>query len=263
MIQTLPWQKVYHFEIIILLSIIKEHFMKKYKGKPTPRRGKLIVIDGTDGSGKTTQMNLLSKRLKKEGLKVKTIHFPHYENFIGGFIGHCLTEQYYNFINVHPKIVSLLYAADRWESREEIKKYLKEGYIVVLDRYVSANQIHQGGKIANIRKRADFIKWLDELEYEVFKIPRPDLTLYLSLPLSLVEVLIKERNKKSVRAYAGNKKDVHEVDLEFKKNSIKSAMWLSKFLKNFIKIECSEKEKILSREEIHEMVYGKVKKILK
>ena len=69
-------------------------------------KGKLIVIDGTDGSGKTTQINLLSKRLKKEGFKVKTIHFPHYENFIGGFIGHCLTEQYYNFINVHPKIVS-------------------------------------------------------------------------------------------------------------------------------------------------------------
>ena len=230
--------------------------MKKYKGK-------LIVIDGTDGSGKTTQMALLSKRLKKEGFKVKSIHFPHYENFIGGFIGHCLTEQYYNFINVHPKIASLLYAADRWESGEKIKKYLKDGYIVVLDRYVSANQIHQGGKIANAKKRASFIKWLDELEYDVFKIPRPDITLYLSLPLPLVEVLIKERNKKAVRAYAGNKKDVHEVDLEFKKNSIKSAVWLSNFLKNFIKIECSKNGEILSREQIHEMVYEKVKKVLK
>lgn len=227
------------------------------------KKGKLIVIDGTDGSGKTTQINLLSKKLKKDGFKVKTIHFPHYENFIGGFIGHCLTEQYYNFINVHPKIVSVLYAADRWESGEEIKKYLKNGYMVVLDRYVSANQIHQGGKIANARKRASFIKWLDELEYDVFKIPRPDITLYLSLPLPLIEVLIKERNKKSVRAYTGNKKDVHEVDLQFKKNSIKSAIWLSKFLKNFIKIECSKKGEILSREQIHEMIYGEVKKLLK
>jgi dTMP kinase len=227
------------------------------------KRGKLIVIDGTDGSGKTTQINLLVKRLKTNGFKVKTIHFPHYDNFFGGFIGHCLTEQYYNFINVHPKIVSVLYAADRWESSEEIKKYLAEGYVVVLDRYVSANQIHQGGKIKSSKKRANFLKWLDEMEYKVFKIPRPDITLYLSLPLHLVEVLIKERNKKSVRAYAGNKKDVHEVDLEFKKNSIKSAVWLSKFLKNFIKIDCSEEGKILSREKIHEKIYEKVKKIVK
>lgn len=226
------------------------------------KKGKLIVIDGTDGSGKSTQMDLLTKRLQNEGFKVKNIHFPHYENFFGGFIGHCLTEQYYNFINVHPKIVSVLYAADRWESSEEIKKYLNQGFVVVLDRYMSANQIHQGGKIANAKKRASFLKWLDEMEYGVFKIPRPDLTLYLSLPLNLVEVLIKERNKKAVRAYAGNKKDVHEVDLEFKKNSIKSAIWLSGFLKNFIKIECSEKGKILSREIIHEMIYEKVKKII-
>ena len=125
------------------------------------KRGKLIVVDGTDGSGKTTQISLLAKKLKKDGLKVKTIHFPHYENFFGGFIGHCLTEQYYNFVKVHPKIVSVLYAADRWESSKEIKKYLNKGYIVILDRYVSANQIHQGGKIANARKRASFIKWLN------------------------------------------------------------------------------------------------------
>jgi len=228
-----------------------------------PKRGKLIVIDGTDGSGKTTQIGFLSKRLKARGIKVKSIHFPHYENFFGGFIGHCLTEQYYNFINVHPKIVSVLYAADRWESSNKIRKYLAEGYVVVLDRYVSANQIHQGGKIKDAKKRASFLKWLDEMEYNVFKIPRPDLTLYLSLPLNFVEDLIKERNQKSVRAYAGDKKDVHEVDLEFKKNSIKSAMWLSSFLKNFVKIECTAKGKLLSRKEIHEKVYEKVKHIIK
>ena len=227
------------------------------------KKGKLIVIDGTDGSGKSTQINLLMKKLIKDGFKVKTVHFPHYENFIGGFIGHCLTEQYYNFINVHPKIVSMLYAADRWESSKEINTYLHKGYIVVLDRYVSANQIHQGGKIANAKKRADFIKWLDELEYEVFKIPRPDITLYLSVPFNLAQILIKERNKKAVRAYSGNKKDVHEVDLNFQKNSLMSALWLSKHLKNFIKIDCAPKGELLSREDIHEKVYEKIKKILK
>ena len=227
------------------------------------KKGKLIVIDGADGSGKSTQINLLTKKLRNSGFKVKTIHFPHYENFFGGFIGHCLTEQYYNFINVHPKIVSVLYAADRWESSQEIKKYLDKGDVVLLDRYVSANQIHQGGKIANNKKRAEFIKWLDEMEYEVFKIPRPDITFYLSLPLHMIEVLLKERNKKSVRAYAGNKKDVHEVDLEFKKNSQKSALWLAETQKGWIKIDCVKDRVLDTRENIHQKIYEQVKKIIK
>lgn len=226
------------------------------------KKGKLVVIDGMDGSGKTTQIGLLTKKLKKQGLKVKHIHFPHYENFFGGFIGHCLTEQYYNFLKVHPKIVSVLYAADRWESSEQLKKYLNQGYVVLLDRYVSANQIHQGGKIKSAVKRASFIKWLDEMEYKVFKIPRPDLTIYLYLPLNFIEVLMKERNKTSVRAYVGNKKDVHEVDLNFKKNSIKSALWLAGREKGWVKVDCVKKNVLDTRENIHEEIYAKVKKIL-
>lgn len=226
-------------------------------------KGKLIVIDGTDGSGKTTQKELLINHLKKDGHKIKTIHFPDYSNFFGGFIGHCLTEQYYNFVGVHPKIVSVLYAADRWESSEKIKKWLDDGFTVVLDRYVSANQIHQGGKISNVKKREAYIKWLDEMEYKVFKIPKPDITIYLSLPTELIARLIKERNKNAVRAYAGNKKDVHEVDLDFQNNSRKSALWLSTYLKNFKKIDCADKKGILTREVIHEMVYKEVKKVTK
>ena len=117
-------------------------------------RGKLIVIDGTDGSGKATQVELLAKRLKSEGKTVKIVDFPeYYKNFFGEFIGHCLSEQYYKFLNVHPKIASVLYAADRWESKDEIEGWLKKGYMIIANRYVSANQIHQGGKIKNSKKR--------------------------------------------------------------------------------------------------------------
>lgn len=227
-------------------------------------KGKLIVIDGTDGSGKATQVALLEGALKKAGYKVKLVDFPeYYKNFFGKFIGHCLSEQYYNFINVHPKIASVLYAADRFESSKEINTYLEKGYIVLANRYVSANQIHQGGKIKNAKKRAEFIKWLDEMEYGVFKIPRPDLVLYLSVPLELSLKMMKERNKNSKRNYVGNKKDVHEVDTDFQKNSRASALWLSKFLSNFIKIDCASKKDILSREIIHEKVLLEVKKVLK
>ena len=111
------------------------------------KRGKLIVIDGTDGSGKATQVDLLVEALKKEGRKVKVVDFPeYYSNFFGKFVGHCLSEQHYNFVSVHPKIASVLYAADRFEGKGKIEKWLKEGYTVVANRYASSNQIHQGGK---------------------------------------------------------------------------------------------------------------------
>lgn len=256
MLQTLHVQKVYHclnndaFDIIINMQT---------------KKGKLIVIDGTDGSGKATQVALLTEHLKKNGYTVKIVDFPeYYKNFFGAFIGHCLSEQYYKFIHVHPKIASVLYAADRWESKGEIENWLKKGHIVIANRYISANQIHQGGKIANTVKRNKFIKWLNKMEYEVFKIPKPDITFYLSLPIEIVFKLLKHRDSSQMkRKYLKKKKDVHENDTEFMKNSIKSALWLAKTQKNWVKINCSEKGKILLREKIHEMIYEKVKKVIK
>jgi dTMP kinase len=225
------------------------------------KKGIFIVIDGTDGSGKATQVALLAERLKKEGHKVKVADFPeYYDNFFGKFIGHCLTEQYYNWLGVHPKIASVVYAADRWESKAKIDKWLADGNIVISNRYVSSNQIHQGGKIASSAKRKAFIKWLDEMEYGTFKIPRPDLTLYLSLPIEIILKLIEKRESSQMkRKYLKKNKDVHESDVSFLTNSRRSAMWLPKILKNFVKIECSKKGEILTREAIHEMIYKEVR----
>jgi len=228
------------------------------------KKGKLIVIDGTDGSGKATQVDLLVKRIKKEGRKVKVVDFPeYYKNFFGEFIGHCLSEQYYNFLNVHPKIVSVLFAADRWQSKKDMEQWLKDGYIVIANRYVSANQIHQGGKTHDAKRRNDFLKWLDKMEYDVFGIPRPDVTFYLSLPIKVVLELIESRSSsKMQREYLKRGKDVHERDVNFLINSRKSAMKLVKEVPNFIKIECAKGNKILSREVIHEMIYESCSRIL-
>src|SRR3990172_5247244 len=93
-------------------------------------KGKLIVIDGTDGSGKATQTKLLIKHLRRDGRRVEVVDFPeYYTNFFGKFIGHCLSEQYYNFVKIHPKIASVLYAADRFESKDKIEKWLLGGDI--------------------------------------------------------------------------------------------------------------------------------------
>lgn len=233
--------------------------MAKFK-----KRGKLIVIDGTDGSGKATQTGLLIKHLKKDGRKVKVVDFPeYYSNFFGAFIGHCLSEQYYNFVKIHPKIASVLYAADRFESKEKLEKWLADGYIVIANRYATANQIHQGGKIANTKKREAFIKWLAEMEYKVFKIPKPDAIFYLDVPIPIVMKLIKERNKNSQRSYLGKKKDVVEKDKNHMENSRKSALWLAKTQKGWIKIDCIEKSVMDTRENIHKEIYEKIKKIIK
>jgi len=227
------------------------------------QKGKLIVIDGTDGSGKATQVELLAKTLRKEGRKVKVIDFPeYYNNFFGKFIGHCLSEQYYNWINVHPKIASIAYAADRWESSKKIQGWLEKGYIILSNRYVSANQIHQGGKIANTRKRENFLKWLDEMEYKVFKIPRPDVVFYLNVPMNIILKLIKERNKKTARGYTGKKKDIVEGNIPYLTNSNKTALWLAKTQKGWIKIECAENGILETRENIHNKIYEKIKKVL-
>jgi len=227
-------------------------------------KGKFIVIDGTDGSGKATQVDLLAKKLKKEGYTVKIVDFPeYYKNFFGKFIGHCLSEQYFNFVNVHPKIASVLYAADRFQSKNEIEGWLAKGYIVIANRYVSANQIHQGGKIVNAKKRQAFIEWLDEMEYKVFKIPRPNVVLYLNLSIPYILKLIKERNKKGTRAYLGKKKDIVEGNIKYLTNSQKSAVWLAKTQKNYIQIDCAPKNILRTREDIHGEVYEKVKKVLK
>lgn len=222
------------------------------------------MIDGTDGSGKATQVALLAKRLKKEGYTVKLLDFPeYYKNFFGKFIGHCLSEQYYNWVNIHPKIASISYAADRWESSKEIQAWLDKGFVVLANRYVSSNQIHQGGKIANNKKRADFLKWLDEMEYKVFKIPRPHAVFYLNVPMNIILKLIKERNKKTSRAYMGKKKDIVEGNIPYLTNSSKAALWLAKTQRGWIKINCVKHKAINTRQNIHEEIYTKVKKIIR
>ncbi|OGI64371.1 hypothetical protein A2733_00125 [Candidatus Nomurabacteria bacterium RIFCSPHIGHO2_01_FULL_40_20] len=237
---------------------------KKFNKSKTHYPGKLVVIDGTDGSGKATQVEMLRKRLARDGHKVRTIDFPrYYKNFFGRFIAHCLSEQYYNWTSIHPKIASIAYAADRYESKEQMEKWLEKGYIVLADRYVSSNQIHQGGKIKDDTKRVLFIEWLNEMEYKTFKLPKPNATLYLSLPTELALKLIRERNTRMKREYLKRHRDVHESDVNFLVNSRKSALWLAGREKNWVKIDCAPEGEILSREEVHKMIYEKVKKILK
>ena len=223
------------------------------------KRGKLIVIDGIDKVGKETQTKLLVGRLKKEGYKSQAVHFPRYkENFFGAFVKECLLGKHGSFISLDPQIASVLYAADRFETKPFIEKHLKMGTHVVVDRYVSSNQIHQGGKIKNSKDRKKFLAWLDQLEYEKFGIPKPDVIIHLSLPMKLSHQLMEAvygASNLPVRA------DTAELNLEYYQNSEKAARELAR-VQGWKVVDCSKRGEIRSIEDIHEEVWSLTRKVI-
>ena len=217
------------------------------------------MIDGIDGSGKATQVKLLAEKFKQLKIPVKTIDFPRYEdNFFGKLIGEYLSGLYGDFIQTDPRVASVLYAADRFESSQQIKDWLEQGFLVIADRYVSANQIHQGGKIKNNKQRKTFLAWLDKMEYEVFKIPRPDLIIYLDVPFEVSREWLKQKIAKRKKKYLKGRKDVAEDNLLHLKNSRLSALSLVENNKNWFRIECCRGMACLSPEQVHGLVLAAI-----
>jgi dTMP kinase len=170
-------------------------------------KGKLIVLDGTDGTGKHTQTMLLYNNLKKLGYIVKTIDFPQYGKKSAGPTEDYLSGVYGSVNEITPYQASILYAVDRFAASFKIKKWLNGGYIVICDRYVSANMGHQAGKIKSIVKRDEFLDWLFDLEYNIFNIPKPDINILLYLDTEIARKLAQQnKNKKKT---CGVKKKRH------------------------------------------------------
>lgn len=227
------------------------------------KQGKFIVIDGIDGAGKATQTELLVRRLKRLKVPVRKIDFPGYErNIFGRLIGECQAGKHGDFVNIDPYIGSIIYAADRFESKELINGWLTRGYAVIADRYVSSNQIHQGGKIKDPKEKRAFLKWIDAIEHGAFGMPRPDLIVYLHLPVSLSVKLIRSASAKKKKRYleGGAKMDVVESNIRYLENARRSALDTVKKNNNWVQIDCSKGNDVLPREEIHEIIFGKVKK---
>lgn len=223
------------------------------------KSGFFIVLDGIDGAGKATQTDLLLKRLKGEGYDTGTLDFPrYYDNFFGHMVGQYLAGE---FGNPDPRLASVLYALDRWESKEEIIKNLEAGVVFVCNRYASANMIHQGGRIKEARKRKEMMAFLEKMEFEVLGIPRPDLVVYLDV---LPEVGQKLVGSKGVRAYTkGKKRDIHEKDKQHLINARNQALRLVKNDPTWKKIDCMDGKDIRTPEEISEEVWNEVRRLIK
>ncbi len=226
------------------------------------KKGKLIAIEGTDASGKNTQTKMLLSRLLKENIPAVCGSFPMYDTptgrIIGGpFLGKPeICESYFrnfeNPANVNPKVASAFYVADRKYNLPLIIKSLNKEENVILDRYVESNMGHQGGKIRNPQERLEFYKWLEKLEYEMFELPRPDLTIFLYMPF---EKGIELKSKMNTQ------KDEVEKDYDYLKNSEEAYLQLSE-LYNWKKINCIKNNRIRFPWEIHKEVYDTVKEIL-
>lgn len=210
-------------------------------------QGKLIVIDGIDGSGKATQTEILVQKLKSNGLPVETMDFPQYtNNFFGQMVRRYLNGEFGPAIEVNPYLASILYAGDRFESASAIKDWLNEGKIVVLDRYYTSNLIHQGTKFSDSEIN-EYISWNEKMEFEVFKIPKPDLVIYLHLPAEIAYELISKR---------GQGHDGHDT-LEHMRTAQNRCQYFAKKL-NWKTVECFTKNEIKNKEEIAKDIFKKI-----
>lgn len=214
--------------------------------------GKIIVIEGTDCSGKATQSKLLEEKLISNGKKCISFSFPCYDTPTGKIVGGAylgkeeISSSFFGneATSLDPKIACLYYAADRKYNIGMVNEYVKKGYYVILDRYVTSNLAHQGCKIADKDERFYMYQWIDKLEYWLLELPKPDKTIFLHMPYEYATEL--KKNRASL--------DEHEKDPEHLKNAEKAYIELSE-LYNWDKVECVKNKNIRTIEDINDEIY--------
>ena len=219
--------------------------------------GKLIVFEGTDGSGKSTQFELLAKRLEAEQIGFQRLRFPQYEEpssalirmYLGGAFGDDPEA-------VNAYAASTFYAVDRYASYQRVwKDYYQGGGLVVSDRYTTSNAVHQGSKVPE-GERAEFFRWLYDLEYDRMGLPRPDLVVLLDMPVELSEQLMRKREQST-----GTHADIHERDEDYLKKCRDVALHAAKYY-GWRTVSCAKNGAIRGVEDIHGEVYAIVKSCL-
>ncbi len=220
-------------------------------------RGKLIVIEGTDCSGKETQSNLLIERLKEDGISVKKFSFPAYDTPTGKIIGgpylgkSYICEGWFNegAANVDPKVASLYYAADRKYNIAVILNELENGTNVILDRYIYSNMAHQAGKINNVDSRNQMYAWLEKLEFELLELPPADIRVFLHMPYE-ASLALKAGRKEALDEHEKSKDHLIKAETAYLEIA-------SKY--DFSTIECTSKNGVRSIEDIGNELYQYVK----
>lgn len=198
-------------------------------------RGKLIVLEGIDGSGKRTQLEMVARVFAERGIPCKEISFPNYSGFFGKMAARYLNGEFGSLDAVDPHFSALLYAGDRLESKPAMEAALASGKILLADRYIGSNLAHQGARVAS-DKRSEFLQWLHELEYQIHGLPAEDLVIYLRVPVEEAYRLIGE---KAARDYTTRRRDLQEASHAHLAAAADVYDQLAR-QSNWVKIECAD-----------------------
>ncbi len=223
--------------------------------------GKLFVIDGSDGSGKQTQFDCLKERLTSENIDFRTVSFPNYDSPSSALVKMYLSGEFgENAKDVNPYVSSTFFAVDRFATfKKDFEEYYNNGGIILADRYTTGNMIHQAGKIYDKEERSKFLKWLWNLEFELFGLPVPDRVFFLNMPVENSLKLIENRDNKFTNTA---EKDIHEKDINHLHDAYNAACEVAKEY-NWYEVNCMSYGVVRSIEDIHEEIYEEIKKILK
>lgn len=223
-------------------------------------KGLFIMIEGTDGCGKSTQTELLVEHLKKEGYAVEHINFPQYGTPSAQMVEQYLNGELGTADEVGPYRASIFFAIDRYAAATKIRNWLENGTVVIANRYVGSNMGHQGGKISDPKKRQAYFDWNYHLEYTIFDIPKPNVNLILHMPAVVAQQLV---DKKEAREYLhGKKRDIHEDDLHHLLNAEAAYLDIAKRYPEFTVVECAKDDSPLPKEEIHELIWKIIKEAI-
>lgn len=216
-----------------------------------PKRGRFIVIEGTDGSGKATQAKLLAQYFRRRGKPVRTIAFPQYGKKSAGAVEAYLNGGYGSPKEVGTYRAAIFYAVDRAAARKKILSWLNEGAVVIADRYIASNWAF-GGALLSPRARRKYWKWDADLEFSLFGIPKPDRTIVLIVPPKIAQQLIL---KKRARSYLSRRKrDAHERDVGYQAKVIFTYREIGHVFPNVDVVECAPHGTLLSMQAVHKRV---------
>lgn len=177
---------------------------------------RFLVIEGLDGSGKSTQVDLLRDHLKKTSVRFKYLHFPRLEEGVyGTLIARFLRGEMGEIDQVDPYLVALIFAGDRRDARAEIEQWIGQDYLVIVDRYVYSNIAFQAAKFNDKKEQEKLAEWIMNLEFNVHKLPVPDMNIFLDVPFSFTRKLLSGKRKGGDRGYLKGGQDIHENDLGF------------------------------------------------
>ncbi|MDR0831155.1 MAG: dTMP kinase [Prevotellaceae bacterium] len=203
--------------------------------------GKLIVIEGLDGAGKSTQIELLKAAFEKQGIKYKYVHFPMLSKGVyGELIAEFLRGEYGSVENVHPKLVALLFANDRKEHIDKIINWLEDGHIVLADRYVNSNIAFQCAKTQDINQKEKLKKWILNFEYNYNKLPKPFKSFFLNVSFDCIVKSLSKNRTGADRDYLKGKQDIHEKSLSLQEQVYSEYKKMIQEQSNFINIDCCD-----------------------